>query len=272
MHSTRNWSLIVAAAIALFLAVQPEVLEVREPMGIPVHLEQPTQMNFARLTDVCTAATGEVMVLVDGRWQLQRIGEDDVQMPAGPMICFVHTDGVDLGRGYANPTSHGTTQQYSNPTQAAVNRMKGLLHTPTPIAHWYEVEVTNPANGKTGRYVALADSGSSRSAYPAAWGRLGVETGGFENTITHLGESKVPCGVVKARLLRRAFDNGVDEHGIQKWKFVDLPRQLISAMRQQDPEVISKLAGEVAVIGLNNLDAWGLEVHPMKGLVHCGDV
>jgi len=76
---------------------------------------------------------------------------------------------------------------------------------------------------------------------------------------------------VKVRLLRRAFDDGVDEHGMTKWMFVDLPQHLIRAMKHQEPEIIAKLTGEVAVIGLNNLDAWGLEVHPTKGLVYCDD-
>jgi len=152
-----------------------------------------------------------------------------------------------------------------------VDRMQKLLGVPTPIALWYEVEVTNPENGKSEMYDAIIDTGSSRSVFPDAFERLGVESGGYERTITHLGEVKVAAGVVKVRLVHKALDKGMDKKGHKLFQYEDLPIQLISSMKNQEPEIIARLEGEVAVIGLNNLDAWGLQVHPVKGLIYCDE-
>jgi len=233
-------------------------------------------LNFNRLLEYCPSATGEVQVLIDGQWHLLRIDEKEVPIPSGPMICYVQTEGIDLGVGFAltltKPVGgHSSQPAESRLTQRAVNRMQKLLRVPTPIALWYEVEVTNPENGQSGFYKAIIDTGSSRSTFPEAWKRLGVESGGHERTITQLGEAKVAAGVVKVRLVRKALEKGLDKHGDTIWDYEDLPTQLISSMKQQESEIIARLEGDVAVIGLNNLDAWGLQVHPVKGLVHCDD-
>jgi len=75
-------------------------VELAQPKAIPITITEPTLLNYNRLLEYCPSATGEVQVVIDGQWRLLYIDDKEIPIPSGPMICYVITEGIDLGVGY----------------------------------------------------------------------------------------------------------------------------------------------------------------------------
>jgi hypothetical protein len=145
---------------------QTSSISLAELPAVAINIDYPFEnMRIADLAILCPQATGEIRVVADGKWVLKSIGPDStVSVPSGPMLCYIEPGGINLGHGYAMSSSsagHRTT-----PPPITGQGVESIKYTPDlgiPMAHFYEVEVTNILNGKSGRFVALADSGSSRA-------------------------------------------------------------------------------------------------------------
>lgn len=140
---------------------------------------------------------------------------------------------------------------------------------------WYEVEVTNPWDRSTARYTALVDTGATYSVFPDAELRLGAKPGAAARTSTHIGESVTFAGVLCIQLLRRAHRISSSDPDPFMWTYdavlpvsaATVSAELCSARGGNNPEVIAKLDGNFAVIGLNSIAALGLQLHSRDGLV-----
>jgi hypothetical protein len=85
-------------------------------------------------------------------------------------------------------------------------------------------------------------------------------------------EHRSAIATVRVKLLRKASPKGLDpETGAEMYDYEDLPGPVQDAVRGSDPRVVSKVEGEVAVIGSNLLAAWGLQVDAYRGLIRCGN-
>jgi len=132
---------------------------------------------------------------------------------------------------------------------------------------YYQVKVTHPVTAKYCFYNMLIDTGASRSGIPNAFTRLGIEAGGFENTRTHSGQMKSPCGLVHMQLESRAIiGEELDKIGQPTWRYEPLP-EFLKSLKTSSPLVVSKLDGLIPHVGLNTLLAWNVSVHPEKGLI-----
>ena len=130
---------------------------------------------------------------------------------------------------------------------------------------WYEVEVTNPADGKSALYTALVDTGAVYSAFPSAAIRLGALPGGYTHAVTHGGLVKGQLGVLGIRLLRRAHrDFGHDDPFTFSYDTVSSTSEPFTAAVHEIP---AKLDAPFALIGLSTIAAWGLQLHPTRGLI-----
>ena len=134
-----------------------------------------------------------------------------------------------------------------------------------PAEIWYEVEVTNPENGKTALYTALIDTGVAYSAFPSAEKRLGALPGGFTHTATHGGFVHGLLGVLGIRLVRRAHrDLSHDDPFTWSYGVLHSEQPFAPASVQ---EIAAKLDAPFALIGLSTIAAWGMQLHPTHGLI-----
>ena len=146
-----------------------------------------------------------------------------------------------------------------------------------PVEIWYEVEVTNPTNGRSARYTALVDTGATYSVFPAAARRLGATAGGYTVTATHGGDFVGILSVLKVCLLRRAWRDPRAAASAKPfvWVYDSAPvggvtcaaHAASTASPLLNPEVVVKLDGNFAIIGLNTIAALRMRVHPIDGRV-----
>lgn len=132
---------------------------------------------------------------------------------------------------------------------------------------WYEVEVTNPDNGKTALYTALVSTGAVYSAFPSAAKRLGALAGGYTHAITHGGVVLSQLGVLGIRLLRRAHRD-VDHDDPFTWSYdAQTSTSEQPSASAAVTEIAAKLDAPFAFIGLSTIAARGMQLHPIRGLI-----
>ena len=74
----------------------------------------------------------------------------------------------------------------------------------------------------------------------------------------------------RVKLLRKAYPLGLDpDTGAEVYRFESLSSEVAAQVKHSNPLVISKLEGDVALIGFNLMAAWGLQADPFLGLVVC---
>ncbi len=220
-------------------------------------------------------ATGEVFFVFDYReWNSADVTKGAVEVPAGPLLCTI-AQPIDIGPGYGYGLLLSLSEAVKDPplTQVGVDYLKiALSKKPVHdlVAHYYQVEVINPANGRSAKYIAIIDTSATSSAFPNLYDRIGAHAGGSMNVITHTTEVEVMVGAVKLRVLRKAFPDEIDEEtGSVKYHFESLPQSLVQVMSESPIVVVEMSAMKIPVIGLDALMALNVKVDPQKGLIHC---
>ncbi len=256
-------------------------VQVSHPQGMIVMIPSPIKLDMNRLVELCPTATGEVFFVLDyHKWTSADVMKSAIEVPGGPLLCTI-TQHIDIGSAFAL-TKRGSTSLLSLPevvkdppvTQLGLDFLKAALRDKLLpdllVAHHYQVEVINPADGRSAKYIAIIDTSATSSAFPNLYDRIGVHAGGSMHVITHTTEVKVMVGAVKLRVLRKAYPDGLDEEtGSAKYRFENLPENLRQSI-SDSPLVVAQMSTiNVPVIGLDTLMALNVKVDPQKGLIQC---
>lgn len=239
--------------------------------------DEPTTLDLEDLRDICPGATGDVVLPSGERWTTISIGSSTV-IPRGPVLCYVldYVRGVDCGVYYMLSHVEGASAPVPSPSPVPVFDKEvahRLSNKAVPPMLRYYVEVRNTVTNQSLEIVALFASGIGYSSFPGAEAR-GVAAMGTVVVSTLAGPHVSSWGVVGTRLLSRAVVGPLQRlasgGAYETWIRSELPTELqsVAAHRYGGP-ARALLSGDVSVIGMNNIAAWGLCVHPTRGLVHC---